>query len=235
MMTIWASSATAADLPIIVYWSFDSDQGKTFLHDRSSNKFDMQLVPVNTDEKVKTVNGIIGQALEFTGQEKSIFKITDIRLNLKVPFTIACWVKIKNKEQANNSIFCHAWDTGKDGYRLYVSWRMFSYCWGDGTKMNSIWTERGSVLLDRWYHLAVTNNGKVINLYINGSLAKSVTGQDLQPATNSESCGIGNYFDTKNYRFAGLMDEFYILGKALSEDEVFDLAAKQDDETSNKK
>jgi hypothetical protein len=133
-------------------------------------------------------------------------------------------VRIKNEIQADNSIFMNTSRTGKDGYRLFVSWRMFFYRWGNGTEINSTFA---SILLDKWYHLTVTNDGKTQNIYINGSLNKSEKGDYLRPAVNYECCGIGNYYGTKNNRFVGLIDELYILDKVLSDDEVFDLAAKQ--------
>jgi Concanavalin A-like lectin/glucanases superfamily len=227
-IAVWAGSAIAADLPIIAHWSFDKDQGATVLLDSSANKLNVPLVPVKAGEKIKTVKGVIGQALELTGKEKAVFSITNKKLNLKVPFSIACWVKIKNKQQSNNSIFVNAWDSGKKGYRMHASWRMVYYRWGNGKKMHSTSTKYGSILRDKWYHLTVTNDGKAIKMYINGSLAKSLTGDNLQPVANTGRCGIGNYFGSKAHRFIGLMDELYIFGKALTEDEVFDLAIKQD-------
>ena len=227
-MIIFTSRVIAADLPVIAHWSFDKDQGTITLLDSSKNKLNVSLEPVKSGEKVKTVKGVIGQALKLTGKEKAFFSITNKKLNLKVPFSIACWVRIKSKREANNSILVNAWDSGKKGYRMYVSWRMFFFRWGDGKKMNSVNTKYGSVLLDKWYHLAVTNDGKIIKLYLNGCLNKSFKGNNLLPAANGGKCGIGNYFKTKNNRFSGLLDEFYIFGKALSEDEVFDLAVKQD-------
>ncbi|MFA5864770.1 MAG: LamG domain-containing protein [Phycisphaerae bacterium] len=225
ILAVWASSVSAAKLPIIAHWSFDKDQGTTTLLDSGANKLDVPLVPADTGEKVKTVKGIVGQALELTGKEKAVFSLTNKKLNIKAPFTIACWVRIKNAIQADNSIFINTSRTGKDGYRLFVNWRMFFYRWGDGTQINSTYA---SILLDKWYHLAVTNDGKTKKIYVNGSLDKSEKSDNSQPAVNYESCGIGNYFGTERNRFIGLMDELCILGKALSDDEVFDLAAKQD-------
>jgi hypothetical protein len=228
VIVLYAGNMVAADLPIIAHWSFDNDQGKNILLDSSVNKLNVPLIPVKSGEKVKTVKGIVGQALELTGKEKAVFDITSKKLNLTVPFSIACWVKIKNKQQANNSIFVNAWDTGKKGYRLFVSWRMVYYRWGDNKKKYSLSTKYGTILRDKWYHLTVTNDGKVIKIYINGSLNKKLEGDNLQPAANTGRCGIGSYFGSKAHRFIGLIDELYILGKALSEDEVFELAVKQD-------
>ena len=228
-MIVCGNIVIAADLPIIAHWSFDEDQGTTVLKDSSVNKLDVPLNPADTGEKVKTVKGVIGQALELTGKEKAFFRITNEKLNLKVPFSIACWVNIKNKKQENNSILCNAWDTDTKGFRIFVFWCMFSCRWGDGSKMNSISTKYGGILTDRWYHLTVTNDGKTVKLYVNGSLDKSIEGDNLQPAANNVNCGIGNYFGTNNYRFIGLMDELYIFGKALNDDEVFELAAKQEE------
>lgn len=234
-IAIFACNMIAAELPIIAHWSFDHDQGKTFLLDSSKNKINIPLVPAGSEERIKTVNGVIGQALELTGKEKAVLQTKDKKLNLKVPFSIACWIKIHNDQQANNSILVNASDTGKEGYRLFVAWRMLYYRWGDGNKINSVSTKYGTVVRDKWYHLTITNNGQEIRIYVNGSLINSAQSDNLQQVENPSLYCIGNYFGYEKLRFKGLIDELYIFGKALSEDEVFELAAKQETDTLNKK
>ncbi len=226
-MMLVVAKVSAGDLPIIAHWSFDKDHDTTMLLDSGPNKINVPLTSAATDEKVKTVEGVIGQALELTGEEKGTFRVNNENLNLRVPFSIACWVKIKSGREANNSILVNAWDSNKKGYRLLASWQRFFYRWGDGTEMNSIATKHGSVPLDKWCHLTATNDGESIKLYVNGSVNTSFEGDNLQHVPNDSPIGIGTYFGTKNYRFVGSMDEFYIFSRALSENEVFELAAKQ--------
>jgi hypothetical protein len=77
-------------------------------------------------------------------------------------------------------------------------------------------------------HVAVTNDGKSLKLYINGEQKMEQKGNisSLQPAyKRNKAAVIGNYLGRANaYNFVGLLDELYIIGKALSEDEIFELA-----------
>jgi hypothetical protein len=73
-----------------------------------------------------------------------------------------------------------------------------------------------------WFHLAVVYTDRTPKLYINGKLAE--TGPVSQKTVHP-GCNIGAGVDSKNFR--GILDEFRIYNRALSEAEIQALASPE--------
>ncbi|RME45295.1 MAG: VWA domain-containing protein [Chloroflexi bacterium] len=91
------------------------------------------------------------------------------------------------------------------------------------------WVDGGGPLpLYSWSHVALTFDGSTARTYINGNLAKEITGLSGVVTTTSGPLKIGSRSDentTKNPRdqFNGLIDELAIYGRALSANEIHNI------------
>jgi len=132
------------------------------------------------------------------------------------PFSIEAWIKpesiigtqsIFSKRDANNLI---------DGYDLSLNGGIVSFNWNNGSSISSSPSVIGT---DRWYHIAITFNGTVYKMYIDGIEIKSANGN--LPISNGVECLLGAMVKTNflpnntNNQFNGWMDEFRIWNKAL--------------------
>ncbi|KPV63678.1 MAG: hypothetical protein AOA66_0700 [Candidatus Bathyarchaeota archaeon BA2] len=80
---------------------------------------------------------------------------------------------------------------------------------------------RTKITLGKWYHVAGTFDGKIMNIYMNGQFEKSKRHSYTIPSLTT-SVLIGN--NPKNNRqFDGIIDEVRIYNRALSEDEITDM------------
>jgi hypothetical protein len=76
-----------------------------------------------------------------------------------------------------------------------------------------------------WQHVAITYNSGIMELYINGEFADSITGADLQSAVSTYDFVIGTDIGHQAFvSFDGKIDDVRIYDRALSEAEVRELA-----------
>ncbi|HCE56073.1 MAG TPA: hypothetical protein DER05_14215, partial [Lutibacter sp.] len=132
-------------------------------------------------------------------------------------FSIEVWVKpesisgtqsIFSKRDANNLT---------DGYDLSLNVGNVTFNWNNGESISSSPYVIGT---DRWYHIAVTFNGTVYKMFIDGiEIAAPVNGSS--PISNGVECLLGAMVNTNfppnntNNHFNGWMDEFRVWNKAL--------------------
>ncbi|MBI4439939.1 LamG domain-containing protein [Candidatus Woesearchaeota archaeon] len=73
---------------------------------------------------------------------------------------------------------------------------------------------------NRWYHVAVTRDGSVATIYINGVNSTNFSASHINPASSSKSAMIGAYFDAVTQPFNGTIDDVMIFNRSLSSAEV---------------
>jgi hypothetical protein len=223
------SALNADDLRIIAHYTFDNDNGKTVLTDSGPNKLDAVLFSETAGAKIVTVDGKAGKALQLDNTTLMRF---DLPVNpavneLKPPYTIAFWAKTDVVNKRMTVIGCYA-DTGFEGFGAFICWQMLDYRWGVNNANKLLTTDRFTVLKGEFQHFAVVNDGSRITLYINAEPMKSLEGAaDLIPAACRRKLAIGNCPGTRMnaYPFTGLLDDLYIIGKALNADEIMDIAS----------
>ena len=115
---------------------------------------------------------------------------------------------------------------GQNGWVLYrdnsvdnLRFRVY-----DGTQKN-IDTPNGSIVEDKWQHVAVTydESNTTIRIYVDGTNKETSTLLNIGNATNSESLTIG-FADTWNAYLNGNIDDVRFYDRALSADEIKALA-----------
>jgi LruC domain-containing protein len=191
-------------------WSFNESSGDIAYDSHSSNNgliFD-----------ALRVGGIKGNALYFNGINSNVNINHTPRLAPSEAITMMAW--IYPEENRTSKIFQKGdWD----GHGIWMDlWKG----WSVGIRMendsgNSVEWGSGRPILNEWYHLAMTYNGSVLSLYINGTLrnSKPVTGK---LKVNSRNLSIGSDNGVQKF-FKGKIDDVMIFGVALTPEEIRDI------------
>jgi hypothetical protein len=147
-------------------------------------------------------------------------------------FTIEVWVKpdpqpanppstiqtIFSKRNANNLI---------DGYDLRLVGSVLSFNWNNGGKITSPFP----LTTSRWYHVAVTYNGGIYKLYVDGIEVINAAGS--APISNNFDCFAGAMDQSGNppnkpvNHYSGWMDELRIWSAGLSPHHVRQMMNQQ--------
>ncbi|MFC2136827.1 LamG-like jellyroll fold domain-containing protein, partial [Bacteroidota bacterium] len=158
-----------------------------------------------------------GNAISFNvADSQYVVSSFDSTLN-PTEFTIACWAKVDTLSTS------HAMIIGKtsgsfDGFMLMQTdagdWLLNL---GDGVDWNNGVKSDEPIIENQWYHLAVTFDGSLLSLYVNGHL-KDTSIKTYVPNTNKELT-IGNVMGY-NYYFNGQIDELGYWNVAFSDVEI---------------
>lgn len=83
---------------------------------------------------------------------------------------------------------------------------------------------RGTTDTSKWFHFAVTREGELCKVYINGALAASDSQSFEVSAYNRR---IGSHYEHKYaYPFKGYLAGMRIYNRVLNEDEIYNLASE---------
>ena len=224
---------------LVLHYTFDDDtDGKVC--DSSGRGYDGHLVgPVTYEESIK------GKAARLTSH-KTYMVCSDPGLNVNGwrEMSISIWVMIKNT-RTRGRIIGRGELTGEQGGGFYMSaggspfggpWDTFG-AFGIQQDVNSRSTAPAATfrkgvptatLMNTWYHLVGTYDGRSLKYYVNGELDGSCDvekpGSPLwdHPVTklvigNAASASRSKWTD---YYFDGLLDELQLWKRALSKTEV---------------
>jgi len=166
--------------------------------------------------------GKYGHAPHFDGNDYLLLP-QSADLNPADELTLAAWVKLDDPS-ADQKIVGKT-NTSR-GYLLGVGGgQLYPEIWDDqGNYYSAHW---GTIPADTWTHIAVTwkSNGQMIG-YINGEEVGSITASAHPIGTNSTLIHIGAApWDPSAFAVSGRIDEVVIFHRALSGDEIRELAA----------
>lgn len=193
------SYATESDK--IAYWNFDEGSGDTINDSFGQNNGVIHGATYIDDGK-------INKALQFDGDDYVELGKSD----LTGAWTVATWVKYNNNSStdavligsAENSIKVEQWDdTAKVGY---TKKGVYDYCFNY------------SLTPDVWTHLTFVGSSEGVKLYVNGQYVDSNSAVMDCPMDT-----IGMWQGKHGY-FIGALDEMKIFNKALSNEEIANLA-----------
>jgi hypothetical protein len=212
------ASALGAQGPIAAY-SFDAGEGTT-LEDVTGNGHDGTIEGASW-----TTHGKYGGALEFDGEDDciSIPESTQLQFLEEEEFTLEAWVRPQNGEQIQ-AILTQEDDSpaGSEepfSYSLLVGGEEAPKGWlRKSGESGHVAAAGGDPLpLNAWSHIAFTDNGAKLRLYVDGELVAEQAALPLAAAEGPASIGClanyGNYFD-------GRIDEVRIYNRALDAGEV---------------
>ncbi len=165
-------------------------------------------------------NGIIttadskhGKAAYFDGYDDYVSVPHNPSLNVPA-VTVEAWVKMSTTSGNRNVVF-------KGDHRYLLQIRDGKVLFGSKSSSGSYSEFRGSldVLPNTWTHIAITHDGSVKKMYVNGVLDPITQDQTGLYTADTNSLKIGTH-NTLAEWFSGLIDEVKIYNKALSADEI---------------
>ena len=200
---------------LVSYWTFDNADidGGTVKDALGEHDGNMEGDP-------EVVEGKVGQALEFDGDDYVDFKAPET-LNIDPPATVSMWVN--NKDLSNSFL----WQGGEAG----GSTKNYIYTRADGGLNVGQWPPGGGDLSsgaglfenDSWFHLGVVFGvlGEQYLLYIDGSLKGEFPAEKYSgPDPTGWLLGTRLFPANAEYYFIGLVDELGVYNRELSEDEI---------------
>lgn len=177
-----------------------------------------------------TVDGHIGNGCEFDGDGDfiKVIKKDDLSFQNSNSFSFFSWVYLKD---INRSIIIGDYDddvptisfeiddrdvTNQNSFRIYLS---------TGSGETKEYVLRNNYIINNWYFLGFTWNGKELKLYENGDSFSSTKDldQELSGTFNSGTnftIGIDSRSNTNEVAFNGTMDNIMIWNRTLTDDEI---------------
>lgn len=230
-----AHAGGISDKELVIYYSFDkaSKKGNDIL-DLSGNAYDGLI----HGDKLKIVDeGIVNECMEFPGGATQYIAVRDLNYSEGIPeLSMAVWVKTAGRGMIAS------WDRS-DYFRFavgdaaidHVDFVAFDICcpiedWHGDIKVSD----------NKWHHVAVTFDGDMKRIYVDGKIdveaATATNNKMIGPkAQRYGFIGIGSEADQFNgnasptWTFTGLMDEFLMYHRALTEDEMESLYRSKGD------
>lgn len=230
-LTVHAQGISTDEL--IIYYSFDADTLEEGVILDGSENSNNGLIRGN----LEIVDGKVNQCIQFPGGAANFISVENHHYADVYPeMTIAVWVKtavrgmIASWDRSEFFRFAVGDDVGGNAATTFVA---FDVCcpiidwWG-----------KTDVADDEWHHLVATFDADMKRIYVDGELDVEVptdTNNKMigKAITRYGFIGIGseaiafNGTTGPNWAFNGLMDEYLMYHRALSEDEVESLSKAQ--------
>jgi hypothetical protein len=221
--TVWSFTTMPQATPtgtLVGHWKMDEGSGTTLLDASSySNNATTSGGPI-------WVEGVSGKALKLNGSTQFASVPDNSSLDITGALTLAAW--IRPEQAATQYVIKKAEQNSTDGYELSLSsggnifFRFNQKTSGDTYRINSTtsYPTNGTT----WMHVAVTYDGAVMRMYVNGVQNTSKT-LSSPPAimTNALSLSIASGSD--GYRsLKGSIDEARVYNTALSASDISALA-----------
>jgi len=200
------------DKSLVLYLSFEEGKGDV-AHDISGNE---NHGDINDTEWVE--EGKYDSALEFTGAPDSYVRIKNNKSLVPTQVTLEAWV-FPTQLDGNKNIICNTEGSGNN--IRFENGMLKAYIHNGGEYATP--TGGPAIAADKWYHTAVTYDGKVATLYLDGE----VIGEADRKGTITESTQdlfIGSETDgnqpNASYNFFGIIDEVRVWNVARTPDEI---------------
>lgn len=213
---------------LVVYYSFDADTRiETDFLDQSGNE-NHGFVQGN---RIINVEGYVNEAVEFPGLGGQYIAVRNVEYTEGIPeLSISVWVKTPQKGLISS------WDRSE----------FFRFGIGDDQLGNetlvafdiccpiSDWHGNIEITDDEWHHIVVTFDGEKKRIFVDGKLdaEEAVHVEFIGPkaprfgfiGVGSEAPNFNGPRGPTNFPFKGLMDEYIMFHRALTEEEVEKLA-----------
>ena len=198
----WAQSG------LVAAYSFDEGSG-TSVKDASGSGNNG-----TTSNTTWTTSGRLGGALVFNGSSALVTVPSTTSLRLSTAMTLEAWVR----PTAINAQWRDVIYKGSDDYYLEATSTSSSRPAAGGTFAPDNVYASSALAVNAWTHLAATYDGTTLRLYVNGTLASSIS-RAAQIAVSNGALQIGGDSGAGQY-FAGTIDEVRIYNSAISEAQI---------------
>jgi len=216
------TTANARDPNLLGYWKLDETIGNV-ANDSSGNRKDGTLIG---GVDWAPAQGKFGGAVRLGGTKDSCIEVSQEVIN--AAGTVALWARLtatQPREKGQIFIF---------GYASNSPRRIQLFMNDDNTQLDLglgrlRWLHQNieNLKLHRWYHIALTWDGKNYAVYINGTRKAAGTHDRLNYSRDSYVVQIGNHAKDKNaeiplsrHTFYGLIDDVAIFDRPLGGNEI---------------
>ena len=192
---------------LVSHWDFDDGTGSPTLTDVvGSGNGTLTLMDPATD----WVAGKYGDALDFDGNDDYVRLSPTVAMT--DTFTMSMWIKPVMANDYETLIAADEPDNEVEGFWLRGNTGNITFWFSSADHESNT-----AMSANEWHHIAFTNDGGNGTFYLDGSPDGTVSNA---PGVNFEL--MGN--DAINEQYQGLMDEVRIYDRALTSDEISDLA-----------
>ncbi len=198
---------------LIGYWKFDEGVG-SIAHDSSGNNNHGNIIGSSW------VPGLYGYAFNFDGNDDYIVVPYTATLNDYPPISVSCWFKFFEFD-SNAIIIANKGETWcisiNDNHQLEFE--------GFNSYIHHVTNQ--ILDTDQWYHLVFTYDGNQVKVFFNGvedfnEIIGPTSLYDAYPlilgGNSPNPYAIGT--DGKPYLFTGMLDEFRIYNRVLSQEDI---------------
>ena len=200
-----------SDEGLVAHWKFDDGSGGTAIDSAGTNNGTLVGDPTWTAGRV---DGAL--SLDGSGDYVSAAPVAPLA---GVNVTAQAWVRVDEFAGIWNPILTQH-DLSNNGYYFYVSSGTPAfYMVGGVSFVQAISPEVFNP--DQWYHVAGTNDGSYLKLYIDGQLKDSAVSTGFLGVNYNAYIGSE---PTSPLYYTGLIDDFRIYNRAVSESEFQDIA-----------
>ncbi|MHC4643611.1 MAG: lamin tail domain-containing protein, partial [Planctomycetota bacterium] len=205
-------SAVYGSQGLFAHWKFDDGSGNTATDSAGTNNGALIGAPTWT-------TGRIDGALSFDGSAEYVVAAPVVPLAGNT-FSAQAWIRIDESAGLYNSFLMQNRFGDNYGFYFYISNdRPDVYILGSSGSAQAISAE--TLNANQWYHVATTNDGSNLKLYVDGQLKDTDSSAGLTGVNENAYIGFEPIFSIS---YMGLIDDVRIYNRAVSESEFQDIA-----------
>ncbi|MGB2806208.1 MAG: LamG-like jellyroll fold domain-containing protein, partial [Sedimentisphaerales bacterium] len=199
------------DEGLVAHWKFDDGTGGTAIDSAGTNNGTLY------GDKTWTTGRIDG-ALSFDGDGDYV-AVGPIPPLAEDSLTAQAWICVDEFAEAYIPVLMQR-DSGYDGYYFYVINSAPTFYVINGLTSAQVISPE-TINADQWYHVAATNDGSNLKLYVDGQLKDSLPSTGFTGVSNNVYIGCE---PLSPLYYAGLIDDVRIYERPVSESEFQNIA-----------
>ncbi|MBW8041214.1 MAG: hypothetical protein FVQ85_14595 [Planctomycetes bacterium] len=205
------SAMYGSDKGLVAHWKFDDGSGGTAIDSAGTNNGTLVGDPTWTTGRV---DGAL--SLDGNGDYVAVAPIVSLA---GINVTAQAWIRVDEFAGIWNPILTQH-DLSNNGYYFYVSSGTPAFYIVGGVAFVQVISNE-AINTNQWYHVAGTNDGSYLKLYVDGELKDSASSTGFLGANYNAYIGSE---PTSPLYYTGLIDDVRVYNRAVSESEFQDIA-----------